>query len=123
LGIAHLKDRPPFRLSVGEKRAAAIATVLSMQPDILVMDEPTTALDPRSRKRVMSLLEDFEQTKIIAGHDLDMVMKLCDRAIVTKDGKVAADGAAEAILTDEKLMDSCGLEATPVFRGCPVCEA
>lgn len=123
VGIAHLKDRPPFRLSGGEKRAAAIATVLSMQPDILVMDEPTATLDPRSRRRAIALLRDFQHTKIIAGHDLDMVLELCDRTIVLGDGKVVADGAAPGILTDAELMNSCGLEVPPALQDCPVCGA
>ena len=73
VGIPHLKDRAPFRLSGGEKRAAAIASVLSMEPDILIMDEPTSALDPKSRRRLISLLNSFEHTKIITSHDLETI--------------------------------------------------
>lgn len=74
VGIFHLKDRAPYRLSEGEKRAASIATVLSMNPDILVMDEPTSSLDPKSRRRFIKLIENFKHTRIITSHDLDMVM-------------------------------------------------
>jgi cobalt/nickel transport system ATP-binding protein len=95
VGAEHLKDRPPYKLSGGEKRAVSIATVLSMSPSILVMDEPTSNLDPRARRQLIHLLSEFDHTKIIATHDMDMVLDLCSRAIVIKDGEVAADGAAE----------------------------
>lgn len=78
-------------LSGGEKRAVSIATVLSMTPDILVLDEPSANLDPASRRTLISLLLQFSHTKIIATHDLDMVMDLCTRCIVMKDGSILAD--------------------------------
>jgi cobalt/nickel transport system ATP-binding protein len=121
VGIVHLKDRAPFKLSGGEKRAAAIASVLSMQPDVLIMDEPTSGLDPKSRRRVMGMLEGFKHTKIITSHDLDMVFELCQRVIVIKDGIIAADGAASEILVDGKLLDNCGLEIPLSLQNCPVC--
>ncbi|MCR4440776.1 MAG: ABC transporter ATP-binding protein [Peptococcaceae bacterium] len=121
VGILHLKDRAPFKLSEGEKRAAAIASVLSMQPDILVMDEPTAALDPQSRRRVIKLLKSFTHTKIITSHDLDMVFELCERTIVIKDGKIAADGHTSEILTNAELLDECGLELPLALQNCPVC--
>lgn len=121
VGISDLKDRVPYKLSGGEKRAAAIASVLSMQPDVLIMDEPTSALDPKARRRVMELLKSFEHTKIITSHDLDMVYDLCSRVIVIKDGRVAADGPANEILTDRELLDNCGLELPLAIQGCPVC--
>ncbi len=121
VGITHLKDRAPFKLSGGEKRAAAIATVLSMTPDILVMDEPTSALDHRSRKKIMSILKGFEHTKIITSHDLDMLMEICKRIVIIKDGKVLADGAAMDILTDSRLLDGCGLEVPLSLQNCPKC--
>ncbi|WP_338824438.1 Energy-coupling factor transporter ATP-binding protein EcfA3 [Moorella humiferrea] len=123
VGILHLKDRPPYKLSGGEKRAAAIATVLAMNPDILVMDEPTSSLDPRSRRRLISLLKGFTHTKIIATHDLDMVFELCERTIVLKDGRVMADGRTEKIISDAALMEECGLELPLGLLGCPVCGA
>lgn len=123
VGISHLKDRAPFKLSGGEKRSAAIAAVLSMQPDVLIMDEPTSALDPKSRRRVMSLLKNFEHTKIITSHDLDMVFDTCKRIIVIKDGEIAADGTTVDILSNEKLLDSCGLEMPLSLQNCPICRA
>lgn len=110
VGIPHLKHRAPFKLSGGEKRAAAIAAVLAMHPDLLIMDEPTSALDPKARRRVIELLKSFDHTKIITSHDLDMVLDTCQRVIVIREGAVAADGAAGKILSDEALLDSCGLE-------------
>jgi cobalt/nickel transport system ATP-binding protein len=122
VGILHLKDRAPFKLSGGEKRAAAIASVLSMQPDILVMDEPSSALDPKSRRRLINLLNKFEHTKIITSHDLDMVYDLCARTIVIKNGEIAADGPTPEILMNAGLLDACGLEMPLAMQGCPVCD-
>ena len=121
VGIPHLEDRAPFKLSGGEKRSVAIATVLSMTPDVLIMDEPTSGLDPKSRRRVITLLKSFEHTKIITSHDLDMVFETCQRVIVIKDGKIAADGLAANILADVQLMDNCGLELPLSLQNCPIC--
>jgi len=121
VGIAHLEDRAPFKLSGGEKRAAAIASVLSMQPDVLLMDEPTSALDPKSRRRVMGLLRSFEHTKIITSHDMDMVFEICKRIIVIKDGEIAADGNTIEILANPELLEKCGLEVPLSLQNCPVC--
>jgi cobalt/nickel transport system ATP-binding protein len=108
--MAHVRDRPPYRLSAGEKRAVAIATVLAMTPDILVMDEPSSNLDPRARRRLIELLQSFEHTKIIATHDLELVVEVCSRVIVLDGGRVVADGPAPDILSDEPLMLAHGLE-------------
>jgi len=121
VGILHLKDRAPYRLSGGEKRTAAIASVLSMQPDVLIMDEPTSALDPKARRRTIGLLKGFEHTKIITSHDLDMVFEVCQRVIVIKNGEIAADGNAAEILTNFELLDQCSLEVPPLLHPCPVC--
>ncbi|TJX13467.1 ABC transporter ATP-binding protein [Tissierella creatinini] len=121
VGISHLIDRAPFKLSGGEKRAAAIACILSMKPDVLIMDEPTLGLDPKSRRRLINILKGFTHTKIITSHDLDMVFETCDRIIVLKDGKVAASGATLEILTNGELLDKCGLEAPLSLQKCPVC--
>ena len=121
VGAAHLKDRPPYKLSGGEKRAVSIATVLSMSPSILVMDEPTSNLDPKSRRQLIRLLSEFDHTKIIATHDLDLVLDLCSRAIVLKEGEVAADGAAGDILNNRDLLDASGLEKPLRLQGCPIC--
>ncbi len=121
VGILHLMDRLSYKLSGGEKRAAAIATVLAMKPDILVMDEPSSSLDPKSRRRLISLLRCFTHTKIIASHDLDMVLELCERTIIIQDGKVIIDGPTGEILANEELMEKCGLEMPLCLQGCPVC--
>lgn len=121
VGISHLKHRAPYNLSGGEKRAAAIACVLSMQPDVLIMDEPTAALDPKSRRRVINLLKGFKHTKIVTSHDLDMTYETCNRIIVIKDGGIGADGAKDEILTKAELLESCGLEMPLSLQNCPLC--
>jgi len=123
VGALHLINRPTHRLSGGEKREVAIATVLSMSPDILVMDEPTSNLDPRARRRLIELLKTFKHTKIIATHDLDMVLDLCERTIVIREGTVAADGKSVEILNDEAMLSESNLEKPLRFQGCPVCGA
>ena len=121
VGAGHLRDRPPHRLSAGEKRAVAIASVLSMSPDILVMDEPSSNLDPRSRRLLIELLKTFEHSKIIASHDLDLVVDLCERTIVLREGRVVADGPTAKIMNDAALLESCGLEKPLRLQSCPVC--
>lgn len=121
VGISHLKDRPPYKLSGGEKRAASIATVLSMETDILIMDEPTAALDPKSRRRLISLLNKFTHTKIIATHDMDMVWETCERTIVISEGIVIADGLTREILSNEELMNKSYLELPLCLQNCPIC--
>ncbi len=121
VGALHLKNRPPYRLSQGEKKSVAIATVLAMTPDILVMDEPTSSLDPTSRKRLISLLKTFKHTKIIATHDLDMAMELCERTIVLHKGKITADGPTKQLLQDEALLHQSSLEKPLSLQNCPIC--
>jgi cobalt/nickel transport system ATP-binding protein len=116
-----LRDRPGHRLSAGEKRAVAIATVLAMSPSILVMDEPTSTLDPRARRRVIELLRSFEHTKIIATHDLDLVLEICGRVLVLAGGELRADGPTMEIFQDRRLLDECGLERPLSLQRCPVC--
>lgn len=121
VGALHLKDRPPYRLSGGEKRTVAIATVLAMAPDILVMDEPSAALDPVSRRKLITLLAGFKHTKIIATHDLDLILDLCERTIVLSRGRVLADGPTLEIFNDEDLLKRGCLEKPFRMQGCPVC--
>jgi len=121
VGALHLINRPTHRLSGGEKKAVAIATVLSMTPDILVMDEPTSNLDPRSRRRLIELLKSFHHTKIVATHDLDMVFDLCERTIIMHEGTVIADGSTFEILRDDILLEKSGLEKPMRLQSCPVC--
>ena len=123
VGALHLKHRPPYRLSQGEKKSVAIATVLAMTPDILVMDEPTSSLDPISRKRLIRLLKTFKHTKIIATHDLDMAMELCERTIVLHKGKITADGPTRQLLPDEALLHQSSLEKPLSMQNCPICNS
>jgi len=121
VGIEHLQDKPPYRLSGGEKRRAAIASVISMSPAILVMDEPTTGLDPLARRQLITLMREFRHTKIIATHDLDMVFDVCERTIVMHDGAVMADGPTREIFNDDRLLSECRLERPLSMQGCAVC--
>ncbi|HZV82971.1 MAG TPA: AAA family ATPase, partial [Geobacteraceae bacterium] len=114
-------DKPPYHLSGGEKKRVAIATVLSMEPSILVMDEPTNGLDPHARRQLMTMMREFHHTKIFTSHDLDMVMELCDRVIVLGRGRVRADGTPETIFADDGLLAECRLEKPLSMQGCPVC--
>ena len=121
VGAEHLVDRPPYRLSGGEKRAVAIATVLAMEPSVLVMDEPSSGLDPRARRRLIGLLESFEHTRIVATHDLDLAADLCERTIVMGGGRVLADRPTAEVFRDDGLLAAGGLEQPLGMRGCPVC--
>lgn len=118
VGAAHLRDRPPYHLSGGEKKRVAIASVLAMSPDILVMDEPTNGLDPFARRQLIKLLADFSHTKIFTSHDLDMVLELCERVIILDRGNVKADGPAAAIFADEDLLAGAFLEKPLSMQGC-----
>lgn len=110
VGCLALKDKPPHHLSSGQKSAVAIASVIAMQPDILAMDEPASNLDPKSRRKLINLLKSFQHTKIIASHDLDLILDVCNRCIVIGDGKIAADGLAHEILSNAKLLEENNLE-------------
>jgi cobalt/nickel transport system ATP-binding protein len=120
-GAAHLQDRPPYKLSGGEKRAVAIASVLAMSPEILVMDEPTSNLDPRARRTLINLLAGFQHTMIIATHDLDMVLSICKRTIVIHDGRITADGPTHEIFQNNELLAASHLEKPLSMQACPIC--
>ena len=109
VGMDGYEQRLPHHLSFGEKKRIAIATVLSLDPEVLVIDEPTSNLDPRSKWSLIELLRAFPMTKIIATHDLDLVRALCGRTIVMDGGKVAIDGNTEDILDDTPLLKAHGL--------------
>ena len=109
LNIEKLKDRSPNNLSGGEKRKVAIATVLSMEPSIILFDEPTSFLDPKGKRILIETLKGINTTKIIATHDLDMVKDNCKRVIVLKEGQVVADGKPKEILNDMEFMEKCEL--------------
>lgn len=118
---SHLAAKPPYHLSAGEKKRVSIATVLSMSPDILVMDEPSSGLDPFSRRQILTLLKEFSHTRILTSHDLDMVMELCKRVIVLHQGEIKADGPALEIFGNQDLLSECRLEKPLSMQGCPVC--
>ena len=122
VGALHLKDRPPHRLSGGEKRSVAIASILAMSPDILVLDEPSTGLDPSGRRQLINWLAGYRHTKIIATHDLDLVLDLCRRTIVLAEGRIFADGPTLDIFQDQKLLQRCHLEKPLRLQSCPVCQ-
>jgi len=109
LNISHLRNRSSLKLSGGEKRMAAMATVLAMEPSVLMFDEPTAFLDHKARRTLIETLKKLNHTKIVATHDLAFVAEVCDRVIILKDGRVAADGSL-ALLHDRELMRDCGLE-------------
>ena len=109
VGALDLRHRSPQQLSGGEKRRVAIATVLAMEPSILIMDEPSAGLDPRARRQMIELLLGFGHTALIATHDLDMAQRLCSRTVIMLAGQVAADGPTSQILGDSALLDRCGL--------------
>lgn len=110
VGAVHLLKRSSWHLSVGEKRAVAIATVLAMSPDILVMDEPSAGLDPYGRRQCIALIRSFTHTRIIATHDLDLVLETCSRTIVLHEGQIVADGPSREVLCDRLLLERCRLE-------------
>jgi len=108
-GLA-LQDKPPHHLSAGQKSAVAIAAVMAMAPDILAMDEPAANLDPRSRRALIGLLRGFCHSKLIASHDLDLILDTCERCLVIREGRVVADGPAGEILADGPLLEENSLE-------------
>ncbi len=110
VGMCDYIERNSFHLSTGEKKRIAIATVLSMQPDILVMDEPTAGLDPRSRRDLIELLRQLPQSMLIATHDLAMVKELLPRIIIVDRGRVVADDETDTILSNRGLLQAHGLE-------------
>ena len=110
LGLQALKHRHNHKLSGGEKRMAAIATILAMEPDAVLMDEPTAALDPYNRRVVINTIRALRQTKLITSHDLDMILDTCDRVILLSGGRIAADGPAEVVLRDKALLEAHRME-------------
>ncbi len=105
-----LMNARPYRLSSGQKKSAAIASLLSMRPKLLIMDEPTNSLDPKQRRNLITLLNGFDEAKLIATHDLDFVLDTCERVLIMKDGKLVADGKAVELLSNTDLMEECSLE-------------
>jgi len=113
LEMVHMSDfreRLSHHLSVGEKKRIAIATVLSMRPQILVLDEPTAGLDPRARRSLINLLRDLPITMLVSSHDLLMVRELFPRMVIMDEGKIVADGSTAELMEDESLLEAHGLE-------------
>jgi cobalt/nickel transport system ATP-binding protein len=108
--LSALADRPPHHLSFGERKRACLAGVLACEPSVLVLDEPSANLDPRARRRFIQMLGGLTCTKLIATHDLEMVLEVCPRTVVLDQGKVAAEGESRTILGDDGLMELHGLE-------------
>ena len=117
LGLENLKHRHNHKISGGEKRMAAIATILAMEPEMIVMDEPSTALDPVNRRRVISTINSRKETKLIASHDLDMILDTCQRVILLNHGRIVADGEAETILRDQALLEANRMELPFCLQG------
>jgi cobalt/nickel transport system ATP-binding protein len=103
-------DRMSYHLSFGEKKRVALATVLAMEPEILILDEPSSNLDPKARRHLIGILKNIKATKIISGHDLEMILEICNRVILLDNSKVIYEGETLQILSDEALMHSHGLE-------------
>jgi cobalt transport protein ATP-binding subunit len=116
VGLAGFEKRAPHRLSGGEKRRVCLAGVLACEPSVLVLDEPTGGLDPRGRREFKTLLRAIPATKIIATHDLEMVVELCSRVIVMDGGSVVAQGPTVELLNDEALMLKHGLERPHILQ-------
>ena len=110
VGLEGYDTRMPFHLSGGEKKRAAIATVLSMRPRVLVLDEPSAGLDPRARRGLITLLDQLEQTILITTHDMHMVKEVFPRSIIMDGGVVVADAPTAEILADQELLETHGLE-------------
>ena len=117
LGLVELKHRYNHKISGGEKRMAAIATILTMEPETILMDEPSTALDPVNRRTVINTINTLPQTKLIASHDLDMILDTCQRVILLSRGKIVADGPAERILRDQALLEANRMELPFCLQG------
>jgi cobalt/nickel transport system ATP-binding protein len=118
LGAVHMldyADRVSHHLSVGEKKRIAMATVLSMKPEILILDEPTAGLDPRARRSLIHLLDELPITMLVSTHDMLLVYELFPRVVVMDEGKIVADGPTRTLLQDTALLEAHGLERPTVF--------
>jgi cobalt/nickel transport system ATP-binding protein len=116
VGLSGFDQRVPYHLSGGEKRRVALAGVLAMQPGILLLDEPSMFLDARGRRELIRLLHDLPGTRIIAAHDLEMILETCGRVLLLDRGRLIADGPAQPLLADDTLLTAHGLEVPHSLR-------
>jgi len=116
VGLGGFEERSPHHLSGGEKQRVCLAGILACRPRILALDEPTSDLDPRGKRSLTALLKTLPATKIIATHDLELVVRLCSRTIVLDEGRIVADGPTENLLADEELMVRHGLEKPHILQ-------
>lgn len=109
-GMIEFADRPPHHLSGGQKRMVAIASVLTMLPQLIIYDEPSANLDIRARRRLIQFLQNTEQASLVCSHDLDLILDVCDRVLLLDQGQIVADGPTREIMGNEPLMEAHGLE-------------
>ena len=114
--IEDCADRPVYRLSGGQKKLASIAGILTLDPELILMDEPSAALDPKNRRNLIEILRGLPCAMLIASHDLDFIYDTCDRVVLLYEGRIAADGPAEEILHDGALLADCDLELPLRFQ-------
>jgi cobalt/nickel transport system ATP-binding protein len=117
VGLAGAEQRVPFHLSGGEKRRVALAGVLAMRPEVLLLDEPSMDLDPRGRRELIALINGLPGTKVIASHDLEFILRTCGRVLLLDQGRLVADGPAPRVLGDAALTEAHGLEVPYSLRG------
>lgn len=110
VGLAGFEKRQPHHLSIGQRKRAALATVLSMSPSVLVLDEPSAGLDPRGRRELINLLTGLEQTMLVSTHDMKLVAEIFPRTVIVDGGRVVADGSTVDTLADRELLEAHGLE-------------
>lgn len=108
--IEELKERHVYRMSGGEKKLVSIATILSMEPEVILLDEPSIALDPRNRKNLIRILNEMPETKVIASHDLDMILDTCERTVLLAEGRIVRQGDTKDIVQDQELLERYGME-------------
>lgn len=121
MGVLHLKDRPPYKCSGGEKRSCAIATVLAMDPDYILFDEPSAFLDPKAAENFENTVKKLDVGFIIASHDLDLILRTCSRVLIMHKGQIMADGDPDKYLKDEDLLAEAGLKLPESYSNCKFC--
>lgn len=114
--MTEFKDTPIYKLSGGQKKLVAMATILSMNPDIILLDEPSSTLDPRNRRHLIHILNEMSVLKIIASHDLDLIFDTCQRTLLLSNHQIIADGPTQEILRNESLLKAHGLELPLRFQ-------